>query len=49
MMTDADDNAADDDDEHDNQDGADDLWVTGVAQDDNGYLCFLQGEDSDND
>ena len=33
----------------DDQDGADEMWVTGVAQDDNGYLCFLQGGDDDND
>ena len=26
------------------QDGADDLWVTGIAQDDNGYMVYLQGE-----
>lgn len=28
----------------DDQDGADDLWVTGIAQDDNGYMVYLQGE-----
>jgi hypothetical protein len=31
----------------DNQDGADEMWVTGVAQDANGYMVYLQGEDSD--
>lgn len=31
----------------DDQDGADDLWVTGIAQDDNGYMVYLQGEDGD--
>ena len=29
----------------DDQDGADDLWVTGIAQDDNGYMVYLQGEE----
>ena len=24
----------------DDQDGADDLWVTGIAQDDNGYMVY---------
>lgn len=33
----------------DNQDGADDLWVTGITQDDNGYMVYLQGGDDDND
>ena len=33
----------------DDQDGADDLWVTGIAQDDNGYMVYLQGGDDDND
>ena len=28
----------------DDQDGADNLWVTGIAQDDNGYMVYLQGE-----
>jgi len=32
----------------DDQDGADDLWVTGIAQDDNGYMVYLQGENNDN-
>lgn len=31
----------------DDQDGGDDLWVTGIAQDDNGYMVYPQGEDDD--
>lgn len=31
----------------DDQDGGDDLWVTGIAQDDNGYMVYSQGEDDD--
>lgn len=31
----------------DDQDGGDDLWVTGIAQDDNGYMVYPQGDDDD--